>query len=126
MTVLAAYNTPADMHVRELFDLTGQVALITGGSRGLGLEIAAALGEAGARVAITARREQWLDGARDDLTARGITCLSTTCDVSRPEEVDACVATTISRFGGLDILVNDAGISWGAPADEMPLEKWHA
>jgi len=114
------------MSVKDLFDLSGTVAIVTGGSRGLGLEMAAALGEAGAAVAITARREQWLTTAAATLTAQGIDTLATACDVTQPAEVDATVAAVVERFGRLDILVNNAGVSWGEPVDTMPLEKWRA
>ena len=110
---------------RPLFDLTGKVALVTGGSRGLGLEIATGLGEAGASVVVTARRATWLSEAEVHLGDHGINCLSIACDVSHPDEVDATVATAIKQFGAIDILVNNAGISWGASVDEMPLVKWH-
>ncbi|HUK37374.1 MAG TPA: glucose 1-dehydrogenase [Vicinamibacterales bacterium] len=112
------------MSVKDLFDLTGKVALVTGGSRGLGLEMATALAEAGARLAITARREQWLTSAEKDLTAKGFAVLAVTCDVSKPDEVAAAVRATADRFGALDIVINNAGISWGEPIETMPLEKW--
>ncbi len=86
--------------------------------------MATGLGEAGAAVAITARREQWLTPAGRPSTAKGIDCLATTCDVTQPNQVDAAVAAVIERFGRLDILVNNAGISWGEPVETMPLEKW--
>ena len=109
---------------QRLFDLSGRVALVTGGSRGLGLEIAAGLGDAGARVIITARREKWLTSAHDRLQNKGIECLAMTCDVADPEQVDATVAAALNRFGQIDVLVNNAGVSWGAPIDMMPLDKW--
>ena len=112
------------MSVNDLFDLTGKVALVTGGSRGLGLEMATGLGEAGASVVITARREQWLTPAADELRAKGISVLAVTCDVSNPEQVDAAVKAAIDRFARLDILINNAGISWGEPIETMPLAKW--
>ena len=114
------------MHVKELFDLSGKVALITGGSRGLGLEMATGLGEAGAAIAVTARREQWLASAEQELTGRGISCLATTCDVSKPDEVDGLVAAVLERFGRIDVLVNNAGVSWGEAVATMPLEKWRS
>ncbi len=113
------------MHVDALFDLAGKVALVTGGSRGLGLEMAAGLGTAGAAVTITARRDQWLKPAEKELRAHGIDCLAVVCDVSNPADVHAAVQTVVERYGRLDILVNNAGISWGAPAEALPLDKWN-
>jgi NAD(P)-dependent dehydrogenase (short-subunit alcohol dehydrogenase family) len=112
------------MSVKNLFDLTGKVALVTGGSRGLGLEMATALGEAGASVVITARREQWLTPAAEGLKAKGLTVLAVTCDVANPEQVNAAVRATIDRFGRLDILVNNAGITWGEAVETMDVAKW--
>jgi len=112
------------MSVKDLFDLTGKVALVTGGSRGLGLEIATALGEAGASVVITARRDQWLTPALEGLRAQSLRADAVTCDVSNPDDVNAAVRATVDRFGRLDVLINNAGISWGEPIETMPLEKW--
>jgi len=112
------------MSVRDLFELSGQVALVTGGSRGLGLDMATGLGEAGASVVITARREQWLTTAEAELRAKGITCAAVVCDVSDPAQVDAAVKTAVARFGRLDVLVNNAGISWGEPIDTMSVDRW--
>ena len=112
------------MSVKDLFDLTGKVALVTGGSRGLGLEMATALGEAGASVVITARREQWLTPAMDGLRAQGLRAEALTCDVSNADDVATAIRATLDRFGRLDILINNAGISWGEPVETMPLEKW--
>jgi len=110
--------------VQDLFDLSGRVALVTGGSRGLGREIAEGLGEAGAAVAITARREEWLREAEDALRAAGIDCLAAACDVGRVDAVRALVRDVLARFGRIDILVNNAGATWGAPAVEMALDRW--
>jgi NAD(P)-dependent dehydrogenase (short-subunit alcohol dehydrogenase family) len=110
--------------VKELFDLSGKVAIVTGGSRGLGLEIAHGLGEAGATLAITGRRRQWLDPAEQELREAGHEVLALEADVGDPDGVRATVAATVERFGGLDILVNNAGTSWGAPSLEFPLDKW--
>jgi gluconate 5-dehydrogenase len=114
------------MSVKDLFDLSDTVALVTGGSRGLGLEMATGLGEAGAAVGITARREQWLSSAEAALIGMGIDCVAAACDVTQPAQVDAAVATVVERFGRLDILVNNAGVSWGEPIETMPIEKWRA
>jgi gluconate 5-dehydrogenase len=108
----------------SLFDLTRKVALVTGGSRGLGLGIALALGRSGARVSITARRATWLSDAEAQLRENGIECLAIPCDISDSDQVDATVAATVEHFGGIDVLVNNAGISWGSPIDTMPLTKW--
>jgi gluconate 5-dehydrogenase len=114
------------MHITELFDLSNKIALVTGGSRGLGLEIATGLAEAGAQIAITARREPWLREAEEALRKGGIVPLVLQCDVSSAEQVDAAVAATLKQFGRIDILVNNAGVSWGAPPDQMPVEKWRS
>jgi len=113
------------MHIKELFDLSGKVALVTGGSRGLGLEVAGGLGEAGAAVAVTARREQWLAPAVLELQGHGIDAFAATCDVSDPQQVSALVAKVFDHFKRIDILVNDAGTSWGESVDTMPLDKWN-
>ena len=112
------------MNVKELFDLGGKTAIVTGGSRGLGLEIAEGLSEAGAAVAITGRRRQWLDPAEQRLRERGADVLVIEADVSDQDDVRRTVAETVERFGGVDILINNAGLSWGEPSLEYPLEKW--
>ena len=111
------------MSVKDLFDLTGNVALVTGGSRGLGLDMAIGLGEAGAAVVITARREQWLTTAEAELR-KGLSCATAVCDVSDPAQADVAVKATLDAFGRLDVLVNNAGISWGESIETMPVEKW--
>lgn len=112
------------MHLRQLFDLSGKSAIVTGGSRGLGLEIARGLGEAGAYVHITARREQWLSTAEEALRGEGIECGASTCDVSREDDVERLVEEVVARRGRIDILVNNAGVSWGTPLEELSLERW--
>ncbi|HLH73024.1 MAG TPA: SDR family NAD(P)-dependent oxidoreductase, partial [Chloroflexota bacterium] len=112
------------MSVLDLLRLDGKVALITGGSRGLGLQIAEGLGEAGATVAISARREPGLAEAEEDLRSRGIRCLAATCDITDPDQVQRMVDRVIAEFGGIDILVNNAGATWGARFEEIPLEAW--
>jgi len=108
-----------------LFSLDGRTALVTGGSRGLGLEIAEGLGQAGARVAVTARRREWLEAAERRLRDQGVDCLALPGDVSDSREVVRVVEEVERALGRIDILVNAAGRSWGAPAETMPLEKWH-
>jgi NAD(P)-dependent dehydrogenase (short-subunit alcohol dehydrogenase family) len=111
-------------NLRSLFDLAGRVAIVTGGSRGLGLEMAEGLAEAGAALMLCARREEWLTPAITDLRARGFKVDGMTCDVANPAEVQAVVDQTIKVYGRLDILVNNAGVTWAAPAEDMPFEKW--
>jgi len=108
----------------QLYDLTGQVALITGGSRGLGEEIAEGLAEAGASLMLLARREQWLTPTVDRLRSLGCRCEGAPCDVTLPTAAEDAVRRTVERFGQIDILVNNAGVTWGALAEDMPLEKW--
>ena len=111
-------------NLSSLFDLTGRVAIVTGGSRGLGLEMAAGLAEAGASLMLCARREEWLTPAIADLRGRGFTVDGMTCDVANTADVQAVVDQTIAAYGRLDILVNNAGVTWAAPAEDMPLDKW--
>ncbi|HEX9986474.1 MAG TPA: glucose 1-dehydrogenase [Thermoanaerobaculia bacterium] len=110
--------------IQQLFDLTGRVAVITGGSRGLGHEFAEGLAEAGASLMLCARREQWLAPALDELRARGFRVEGRLCDVTEPAQVEAVVAATVETFGRLDILINNAGISWGERPETMPLDRW--
>ena len=113
------------MSVRRLFDLTGRVALISGGSRGLGLQMAEALGEMGAKLAITARKQRELDEGSAHLGAHGIECMTMACDLQDPGVQRPLVEQVLARFGRLDILVNNAGTTWGAPAEQHPLEAWN-
>ena len=111
-------------HLHSLFDLTGRVAIVTGGSRGLGLEMATGLAEAGASLMLCARRDQWLTPALAQLRERGFTVEGLQCDVSHPDAVQTVVDRTVRTYGRLDILVNNAGVTWAAPPAEMPFEKW--
>ncbi|MBS1794700.1 MAG: SDR family oxidoreductase [Acidobacteria bacterium] len=111
-------------HIKELFDLTGKTALVTGGSRGIGVEMAEGLAEAGARLMLCARRAEWLDETVAEFRGRGFTAEGAVGDVSNPEDVERIVRETVEKLGGVDILVNNAGISWGAMPEEMPLDKW--
>lgn len=110
--------------VIEQFDLTGKTAVVTGGSRGLGREMAEGLAEAGASLVLCARRAEWLEETVSDFAARGFAVTGKTCDVSKPDEVDAVIDHAVKEFGSVDILVNNAGVSWGAMPEDMPLEKW--
>ena len=111
-------------HVRQLFDLTGQTALITGGSRGLGLQIAEAMGEAGARVLLTSRKDADLEKAAAHLQAKGIDTQWVAADMSDPEQIQRMTEAAMHKLGQIDILVNNAGATWGAPAEDYPLDAW--
>ena len=110
--------------VNQLFDLSGRTALVTGGSRGLGLQMAHALGEAGARVMLAARKADELEEAVAELQAAGIDARWTAADCAREDELRRLADTTLERMGPIDILVNNAGAAWGAPAEDHPVEAW--
>jgi gluconate 5-dehydrogenase len=113
------------MKVTEMMKLDGRVALVTGGSRGLGLQMAEALGEMGARIAITARKAHELEQARAHLQGLGIEVVAHACDLSDAAAAKPLVDAILGKWGSVDILVNNAGATWGAPAEEHPLEAWH-
>jgi NAD(P)-dependent dehydrogenase (short-subunit alcohol dehydrogenase family) len=113
------------MSVKQLFQLDGQVALITGGSRGLGLQMAEALGEMGCKVAISARKADELAEAKKHLESKGITVLTIVSDLQKIDRIPALVDEVINGLGPIDILVNNAGATWGAPAEDYPDAAWH-
>ena len=110
--------------VQKLFDLSGRTALVTGGSRGLGLQIAEALGEAGARVVLSARKAGELEAAVEALKARGVEASWIAAESSQPADVQRLAAASLEMLGDVDILVNNAGATWGAPAEDHPLDAW--
>jgi NAD(P)-dependent dehydrogenase (short-subunit alcohol dehydrogenase family) len=110
--------------IKELFDLSGKTAIVTGGSRGIGKEMAEGLAEAGASLMLCARRAEWLDETLEEFRAKGFNAIGKLGDVSKPEDVQAVVDETVEKFGQIDILINNAGISWGAMPEEMPLNQW--
>jgi gluconate 5-dehydrogenase len=110
--------------VKQLFDLTGKTALVTGGSRGLGLQMAFALGEAGARIMLSSRKAADLEEATADLQAAGIDARWIAADCAKEEDIRRLADQTIERMGDVDILVNNAGAAWGAPAEDHPVEGW--
>jgi NAD(P)-dependent dehydrogenase (short-subunit alcohol dehydrogenase family) len=116
--------TKAIRTIQQLFDLTGKTALVTGGSRGLGLQLAQALGEAGARVMLSSRKAEDLIAAAAELKAAGIEVDWIAADCSKEAELRALADETIQRFGHVDILVNNAGAAWGAPAEDHPVDAW--
>jgi NAD(P)-dependent dehydrogenase (short-subunit alcohol dehydrogenase family) len=109
---------------QQLFDLTGKTALVTGGSRGLGLQIAEALGEQGASIVLSSRKQAELDEAVAHLAQRGIKASAIAADLSQEASVGPLVTEALKRLGQIDILINNAGATWGAPAEDHPLEAW--
>ncbi|MGG2027292.1 SDR family oxidoreductase [Gottfriedia sp. S16(2024)] len=113
------------MHVKELFDLTGKVAIVTGGGRGLGEQIAKGFAEAGANVVLCSRNVEACQEISEELKSLGVESFALKCDVTNKEDVQRVVEETKEKFGRIDILVNNSGASWGAPAEDMPLEAWN-
>ena len=113
------------MKTRQMFDLAGRVAIITGGSIGLGRQMAEGLAEMGANVVLCARKKERCEQAAEQLRQLGMKTLALGCDVKNPDQVQAVVDATVSQFGRIDILINNAGTSWGAPVEEMRLEHWN-
>ncbi|HEY1604612.1 MAG TPA: SDR family oxidoreductase [Allosphingosinicella sp.] len=109
----------------NLFDLGGRVAIVTGGSRGVGLQVARALGEYGASLALVARKQAELDAAVAELDAAGCTAAAFAADLGTKDAASALTRRVLDRFGRIDILVNNAGATWGAPAEDYPIEGWN-
>lgn len=110
--------------VKQLFDLTGKTALITGGSRGLGLQMAEALGEQGAKVVLSSRKQSDLDEAVAHLKSRGIDASVIAADLGKDSAITPLVDEALARLGHIDILINNAGATWGAPAEDHPIDAW--
>ena len=109
---------------KQLFDLSGKTALITGGSRGLGLQMAEALGEQGARIVLSSRKQSELDEAVAHLQTQGITASAFAADLADPAQIQALVDAAMQTLGHIDILINNAGATWGAPAEDHPVDAW--
>ncbi len=112
-------------HTKELFDLSGRVAIITGGGVGLGRQMAEGLAEMGADLVLCARKKERCEKTAEELRALGVATLALSCDVTDPASIQEVVSVAVGRFGGIDILINNAGVSWGAPVEEMSLEHWN-
>ena len=113
------------MNVRDLFDLGGRVAVVTGGATGIGLQMADALAELGAGVVVCGRDGERCERVAADLEReRGVRCAGLRCDVSSSDDVARMVAETTDRFGRIDVLVNNAGTAWSDPVEDTPLHGW--
>jgi len=112
------------MNVRELFDLRGKAAIVTGGGSGIGRQMAHALAEAGADVVLCARKVDRCEAVAEELRPLDVRALALRCDVRDPEDVQGVVDRTLETLGRIDVLVNNAGTVWGASPEDMPLEGW--
>jgi gluconate 5-dehydrogenase len=108
----------------KLFDLTGKTAVVTGGGKGIGRQMAEGLAEAGANLVLCARKAERCEQTAAELEELGVKALGMGCDVRDPEQIQAVVDRTVTDFGGVDVLVNNAGVVWGATPEDMPLEGW--
>ncbi len=113
------------MNSKELFNLAGRTAIVTGGSVGLGRQMAEGLAEMGASLVLCARKKERCEQAAHELSALGVKTLALACDVRNPADIQHVVDSAVAEFGRIDILVNNAGASWGAPVEEMKLEHWN-
>ena len=113
------------MNVSNIFDLHGRVAIVTGGSVGLGRQMAEGLAEMGADLVLCARKIDRCRQAAEELQKLGVQTLALACDVKDPASIQAAADATLKHFGRIDILINNAGTSWGAPVETMTLEQWH-
>ena len=112
------------MNVKQLFDLTGRVAIVSGGSMGLGRQMAEGLAEMGANLVLCARKKERCEEAAEALRSLGVQTLALGCDVKDKATIQQVVEETLAKFGRVDILINNAGVSWGAAVEEMTLEQW--
>jgi gluconate 5-dehydrogenase len=120
-----ATTKEAARNVKQLFDLSGRVAVITGGSIGLGRQMAEGLAEMGANLVLCARKKERCEAAAHELAKLGVKTLAVACDVKNPDSVSQVMETAVKQFGRIDILINNAGISWGAPIEQMTLADWN-
>ncbi len=112
------------VNVKQLFDLTGRVAIVSGGSMGLGRQMAEGLAEMGTNLVLCARKQERCEEAAEALRSLGVQTLALGCDVKDRAAIQEVVEETLAKFGRIDILINNAGVSWAASVEEMTLEQW--
>jgi NAD(P)-dependent dehydrogenase (short-subunit alcohol dehydrogenase family) len=113
------------MGILSFFDLTGRVAIITGGGAGLGHQMAEALAEAGSNLVLCSRKLQNCEEVAHEIEKVGVKALALRCDIAKKDEIEQVVRETVKHFGRVDILVNNAGRTWGSPVEDYPLEQWN-
>jgi gluconate 5-dehydrogenase len=121
----AVTTQDSTVNVKKLFDLTGRVAIVTGGSIGLGRQMAEGLAEMGAHLVLCARKKERCHQAAEELESLGVKAIALRCDVTSKGSIQEAIDATVSQFGRIDVLINNAGISWGAPVEDMRLEDWN-
>ncbi len=112
------------MKTKKMFDLSGKVAIVTGGGRGIGEKMAEGLAESGANIVLCSRRVEKYKKAAEEIAKLGVEVMSLSCDVKSSQEIQNVVDETVRKFGRIDILVNNSGATWGAPPEEYPLDGW--
>lgn len=112
------------MHTRQLFDLSGKTAIVTGGGRGIGKQIALGLAEFGANVVVCSRKIEECLRTSEELNEKGVGSLAIKCDITELEDIQHVVKETLTKFGTIDILANNSGVTWGAPLEDYPIDKW--
>jgi NAD(P)-dependent dehydrogenase (short-subunit alcohol dehydrogenase family) len=112
------------MHIKQLFDLSGKTAIVTGGGRGIGKQIALGLAEFGANVVVCSRKIEDCLLTCEELNEIGVGSLAIKCDIAVLEDINNVVNETINKFGTIDILVNNSGVTWGSPLEDYPIDKW--
>lgn len=110
--------------VKQLFDLSGRISVVTGGATSLGLQMATALAEAGSHLVICSRKLENCERAAHEIEKLGVSALALACDVTQPDQVEAMARRTMAKFGRVDVLVNNAGRAWVATPEDTPLERW--
>ncbi|QNG59309.1 SDR family oxidoreductase [Metabacillus idriensis] len=112
------------MSLHELFSLKNKTAIVTGGGRGLGARMAMTLAEAGANIVVCSRDLKNCEQFSEKIKEKGVQSLALSCDVTNQQDIERVIAETLSKFGTIDILVNNSGTSWTAPVLELPADKW--
>jgi NAD(P)-dependent dehydrogenase (short-subunit alcohol dehydrogenase family) len=112
------------MNVKQMFDLSGKVAIVTGGGRGIGRQMAEGLAEAGAHVVLCSRKVENCQKTAEDFTKLGVKALAMKCDVRSAKDIQNVIEGTLREFNRLDILVNNSGANWASPPEDYPLEGW--